>query len=170
MKYIVPVASAILASLLQITIPTGMISYLLVLDITFVVIIIISIRLKSHAAAIWIALVAGLVIDIWLPSHFGVWTIASIVVALIVIIINAKILPRRNVLSLTISAGLGLFAGTFIVYVVSLFGSNLSLLEHLIDYLRFYLVKIPLDLLLFWLLLVVVKKVTLIFYPNHDAW
>jgi len=169
MKYIFPVSLAIFASFLQLTFPSMVLPAYLTIDFIFIAVVLIATFVKPITAVLWIALVAGALMDLWLPSHFGLWIIASLLVASITLFLNHKVLPRMTNIGLILTAGLGLLGGLLVLFFGNLAGSNLSLGSHIFSLLSNYLLRLPLDLIMFALSLWLARKLIKTFNPAANV-
>jgi len=146
MKTVILIIFVVLMGWVQVLFPAQIAPWHIIPDSAMLITFGLALYYEPAEQVVWYGLLAGLAIDLWLPSTFGTWSLACIIVVLTTRIIHTRLLPQSNWVSIITTAALALGAGLLLVAVrvdlvsgLSVFGTGL---------LRTYLPRLLLDLVL----------------------
>ncbi len=138
----------VLFAWMQFIFPAQIAPWHLVPDLCLLVVFAVALYYEPAQNAIWFALLAGLALDLWQPSHFGMWSLASMVVVLVTRLVHRRLLPRANWLSILVTAAIAIGLGQGIVIVREHLFSSAGLHTLWFGLVRIYLPRLIFDLLL----------------------
>ncbi|MFH0830749.1 MAG: rod shape-determining protein MreD [Parcubacteria group bacterium] len=138
--------AVILVAWIQIMYPAALAPWHLVPATALLMIFALALYYEPHDQVVWFALLGGIAVDLWQPSHFGTWSLACLVVALVTRVVRTRLLLRSHWLSILTVALLAIAAGEAIVVSRELLGLSISSIGQTLA--RFYLPRIALDMLL----------------------
>ena len=146
MRNLITAIFVVLVALLQLSYPTLLTPAQAIPD--FVLLLAVALAMYFHPAtqALWWVGLAGLSLDLWQPSHFGTWIVATFITAAAILALRKYVFPRQNPGHIFLSAGLALAAGILVVWIVNNFGVPWS--AWMPNLLRVYLPKLLFDLVL----------------------
>ncbi len=159
----------VFASWMQLTYPSALAPWHVIPDVSLLVVIGLALYYQPIEQVFWWALLSGLAIDIWHPSQFGTWTLASLLVAAVAVGIHHRVLPRLSRPGVIVTGGIALVAGLTSLYVVSTIGADLGLWHGLKLFSRLFLVRFAIDMVLMLPIVYVVRRLALWLNPYQGG-
>ncbi|MFO0705156.1 MAG: rod shape-determining protein MreD [Candidatus Andersenbacteria bacterium] len=158
MKRVILTILVVLLAWTQFIFPAQIAPFSLVPDMALLVAFALALYYEPAEQAIWLALVAGLALDLWQPTHFGVWSLACMLVVIVTRLVHTRLLPRANWLSILATATVALGVGELTVLLREYLFSGAGLAVAGTAALRIYLPRLLLDLLLLFPLAALIRS------------
>lgn len=138
----------VLLTWFQLIFPAQLAPWQLIPDFALLVAFGLALYYEPAEHVLWLALLAGLALDLWQPSHFGMWSLACMLVVLVTRIVHTRLLPRAHWFSILATAAVALGIGQLVIAAREqlLSGSGLDTLWFGLA--RIYLPRLVLDLIL----------------------
>ena len=169
MRSLVVAVIVVLVAWLQLTFPSALAPWHVIPDFALLVILGLALYYQPIEQVFWWALLAGLALDVWHPSQFGMWTIANLLVAAIAIAIHYKILPRLSRPGLVVTGAAAMFAGLLILFAFSTIGADFGWLAGLKLFSRLFLLRFVIDMILMLPIVYLVRRVALWLNPYQGG-
>ncbi|MFO0702580.1 MAG: rod shape-determining protein MreD [Candidatus Andersenbacteria bacterium] len=157
MRNVTTATVVVLVGLLQFTYPAVLAPLHVVPDLVLLFVLCLALYYRPTTAVLWWAGLAGLVVDLWQPSHFGTWTLACLVVAGLTLTVHTRVLPRLTQAGAFVTAAIALAAGVLVLAFVNAWGAPLGAGFAALG--RTFLLKYIFDLALTVPLLAIAKRV-----------
>jgi rod shape-determining protein MreD len=148
MRLTIIVILIVLTAWVQLIFPAQIAPWQLIPDVTLLIAFALALYYEPAEHVTWLALIAGLSLDLWQPSHFGMWSLACMLVVLVTRLVHTRLLPRANWLSILATAALALGAGELVIFLREQLFSGAGLGSFGIAAARIYLPRLLLDLLI----------------------
>jgi rod shape-determining protein MreD len=148
MRHLAAFLTVLVFAWLQLTFPATLAPWNIVPDLMLLCVMVMCLYYEPSEQALWWSLVAGLLIDMWHPAQFGMWTLASLSVALTTIIIHTRVLPKLTRSGVFVTAVIALTVGLLVLTIGDSVGvsNSFSQVAHYLA--RIMLPRLILDLLI----------------------
>lgn len=138
----------IVLSWAQFMFPAMLAPWQIVPDFLLLFVVALSLYYEPRHVVLWWALLGGLLIDIWQPSRFGVWTILSLLVALVTMTFQTRVLPKLSWPGIYLTSFISVSLALIIMFLIEWWQSHLSLGSASLIFLRIYGGHLVLDMIL----------------------
>ena len=138
----------VLLALTQTIFPAELAPWQLIPDFAMLVAFALALHFEPAEQVMWLALLAGLSLDLWQPTHFGMWSLACMAVVLVTRLVHTRLLPRANWFSILATAAIALGVGELIIVIREQLFSATGIQVLGMSLVRIYLPRLLLDLVL----------------------
>lgn len=144
---------------LQLTLPSNILPGSIVPDLILLLAISLALSDEPPEHLPWLALLAGLSLDIWLPTTFGTWTLAALASMYVTLGIKARAISKIKLTSVIFASLIGIIAGLVIVGISESMGGSFSVTTGLFSFIRIFVPKILFDVILAWPMYLLVRSI-----------
>lgn len=146
MRIAIIAVTVVVIGLLQLTYPAVLAPLNAVPDIALLLALSMALYYKPRSHVLWWVGLAGLMVDLWQPSHFGVWIAACLSVAAVTIAAQSRVLPRLTQPGAFATGAVALLIGVVVLAIGNSIGISLG--ASVANFGRLFLLKYVVDLAL----------------------